>query len=86
MFMDLLALTALISLITEYGFYVSSKVLAWLHYLDYFIITAFILDPLIKSFFQRKDPRFWRLHAIQIFLIFLFGLEFLLYIRKKRWL
>ncbi len=75
--MRLLALTALISLITEYGFYVSSKILAWLHYLDYFIITVFILELLIKIFFQGKDPRFWRLHAVQIFLIFLFGLEFL---------
>jgi len=72
------ALLAIISLITEYGFYVSQEVVGWLHRLDYLIIALFILELLFKMSIQWKSLQFWRSHAIQIILVALFGLEFIL--------
>jgi len=71
------ALLAVISLVTEYGFYVSPDTVVWLHHLDYLIIAIFILELLFKTSVQWKSPQFWRSHAIQIILVVFFGLEFI---------
>ena len=71
------ALLAVISLITEYGFYVSPETVVWLHRLDYLIIAIFILELLFKTFVQWNSPQFWRSHAIQFVLVALFGLQFI---------
>jgi trk system potassium uptake protein TrkH len=72
------ALVAVFSLVMEYGFYLSPKVVNLLHRLDYLIITIFILELVFKTVIQWKSPQFWRSHAIQIILIVLFCLQFIL--------
>jgi potassium uptake TrkH family protein len=75
--MRFVALLAIISLISEYGFYVSPETVVWLHRLDLLIIALFALELLLKAFVHWKKPRFWRSHAVQVILVALFGLQFM---------
>ena len=68
---------ALISLILEYGFYVSEKTIFWLHRLDMLIIGVFILELITRTIKNWGDSDFWRSNAIEFVLILLFGLQFI---------
>ena len=77
----LVALIAIISLISEYGFYLSQPKLTMLHRLDVVIVWYFVFYGLAKLFLSSKRLTYLKLHWFNYFIILVILLETILFIR-----
>ena len=77
----LVALTAVVSLITEYGFYLSESMMTMLHRLDVIIVWYFVVYGLMKLYLSKNRLTYIKLHWFNYCIILIILLETILFIR-----